>query len=111
MFNIKLCFFPETFSKNSKSPVLQLVENIRTDKGPRQKLIVSLGTKLLIPKEKRYEVACIVKDRLAGQQPLFKEDPELFAFADKIVKKIQTEGKWNSARKQVRGYNKGYKRK
>ena len=36
-----------------------------------------------IPKEKRYKAACIVKDRLAGQQPIFKEDPELFDFADK----------------------------
>ena len=82
-------FFRETFSKNSKSPVLQLVENIRTDKGPRQKLVVSLGTKLLIPKEKRYEVACIVKDRLAGQQPLFKEDRNYLTLRIKLLKKFK----------------------
>ena len=58
----KFLLFPEiqknyTTSKNSKSPVLQLVENIRTEKGPRQLLVVSLGTYLKIPKEKRREVA------------------------------------------------------
>ena len=50
-------FFREAKSKNSKSPVLQLVENIRTEKGPRQRLVVSLGTYLKIPKEKCREVA------------------------------------------------------
>ena len=94
-------FFREAISKNSKSPVLQLVENIRTDNGPRQRLIVSLGTYFKIPKEKRMEVARIVKERLAGQQSLFEYDSQSFAYADKIVKKIQTEGKWNAAREQV----------
>ncbi len=102
-------FFREKTSKNSKSPVLQLVENERTANGSKQKLIVSLGTKLSIPKEKRSDVARIVKDRLIGQQSLFKDEPELIDFADKIVKKIQAEGKWNSAREQVRGFNKDVK--
>jgi len=99
-------FFREKKSRNSK-PVLQLVENIRTEKGTRQKLIVSLGTKLPIPKEKRSPVARIVKERLTGEQSLLINDPELISFADKIVKKIQTEGKWNSARKQVCKINDG----
>jgi hypothetical protein len=60
-----------------------------------------LGTKLLIPKEKRSYVARIVKERLTGEQSLLINDPELIAFADKVVKRIQTEGKWRSARKQV----------
>jgi len=94
-------FFREAISKNSKSPVLQLVENIRTENGPRQRLIVSLGTYLKIPKEKRMEVARIVKERLSGQQSLFEYDSQAFAYAYKIVKKIQTEGKWNSAREQA----------
>ena len=68
-------------------PVLQLVENIRVKKGVRQKLIVSLGTGLRIPKDKRPEVARIVKDRLTGQQSLLGEDLQLTDFADRIVKK------------------------
>ncbi len=94
-------FFREKTSKNSKLPILQLVENIRTDKGPRQKLIVSLGTRIKITKENRSEVARIVKERLTGEQSLFAENPEFVGYADKIVKKIQTEGKWHSAREIV----------
>jgi transposase len=93
-------FFREKTSRNSK-PVLQLVQNVRTEKGARQKLIVSLGTKLHIPKENRSHVARIVKERLTGEQSILIKDPELIAFADKVVKRIQTEGKWRSARKQV----------
>jgi transposase len=104
-------FFREAISKNSKSPVLQLVENIRTEKGPRQRLIVSLGTYLKIPKEKRREVARIVKERLFGQQSLFEYDSQLIAYADKIVKKIQTEGKWDSVREQVCKFKKATKDK
>lgn len=104
-------FFREAKSKNSKSPVLQLVENIRTEKGPRQRLVVSLGTYLKIPKEKRREVARIVKERLLGQQSLFEYDSQLIAYADKIVKKIQTEGKWNSVREQVGKFKKAIKDK
>jgi transposase len=104
-------FFREAISKNSKSPVLQLVENIRTEKGPRQRLVVSLGTYLKIPKEKRREVARIVKERLFGQQSLFEYDSQLIAYADKIVKKIQTEGKWDSVREQVCKFKKATKDK
>jgi len=96
-----LMFFRETISKNSKSCVLQLVENIRTEKGPRQKIVVSLGTYLNIPKESRKEVARIVEERLIGQKNLFDYDPQLISYADKVVNKIQTEGKWNSSRKQA----------
>ena len=104
-------FFREAISKNSKSPVLQLVENIRTEKGPRQRLVVSLGTYLKIPKEKRREVARIVKERLFGQQSLFEYDSQLIAYADKIIKKIQTEGKWDSVREQVCKFKKAIKDK
>jgi|LGVF01.1.fsa_nt_gb hypothetical protein len=94
-------FFKETYSRSSKTPVLQLVENIRTDKGPRQRVVVSLGTYFKFPKSIRKDVARIVKDRLLGQLPLFPYDSKFIAYADRIVKKIQTEGKWNSAREQV----------
>ena len=38
-------FFKDTYSKNSKSPVLQLFESVRTERGPKPRLVVSLGTK------------------------------------------------------------------
>ena len=57
-------FFRENRSKNAKLPVLQLVENIRTARGPRVRIVVSLGTKFKIPKSDRSAVARIVKERL-----------------------------------------------
>ncbi len=99
-------YFIEKKTKKSKHPVLQLVENTRTPEGSRQKLIVSLGTLLKIPKKQRRDVARIVKERLTGEQNLFADKAELVSFADKIVKKIQTEGKWNSSREQVCKYKK-----
>lgn len=95
-------FFRDKYSRNSKKPVLQLMESVRTEKGSRQRLVVSLGTHFNIPKDIRPAVARIVNERLLGQISLFPEDPKLLvSYADKIVKKIQIEGKWNSARERT----------
>ena len=66
-------FFREKRSPNSKGFVLQLVENVRTEKGPRQRVIVSLGTKLDIPKADRRVVGSASFD-CAGQRVV---DPAL----------------------------------
>lgn len=94
-------FFKDTYSKNSKSPVLQLFESVRTERGPKPRLVVSLGTKFTIPKSYRKDVASVVKERLHGQLSLLASDPQLLRYADYVVKKIQTEGKWDSARQRV----------
>jgi len=103
-------FFVEKKSKNSITPVLQLVENAKTDKGSRQRLVVSLGTHFKIPKNKRSEVARIVKFRLLGQTSFIDYDPELMDYADQIIRKIQIEGKWNSERSQVIRFKEEQKR-
>ena len=41
----------------------------------------------------------------------YEYDSQLIAYADKIVKKIQTEGKWNSVREQVGKFKKAIKDK
>ena len=86
-------FFKETETDKGKTPVLQLIESVRTSKGPRQRIIVSLGTDIKIPKRLRKQVAHCVKEMLLGQLVIF-EDNQVSIYADKIVKKIQTEGKW-----------------
>ncbi len=90
-------FFREKTSKHSKLPILQLVENIHTHKGTRQRIVVSLGTYLHIPKQHRRTVARLVKERLLGQHSFIETEASLMVYVDKVVKKIQTEGKWNSA--------------
>jgi transposase len=94
-------FFREKRSKNSKTATLQLVDMIRTRKGPRQRVVVSLGSQFKLPKEHRQTVARLVHERLLGQESLLKCEASLLVYVDKVVKKIQTEGKWNSSRRAV----------
>jgi hypothetical protein len=89
-------YFKETKTDKSKKAVLQLIESERTSKGPRQKIIVSLGTDLKIPKKLRKQVAHCVKELLMGQLVLF-DNNQVALYADQIVKRIQTEGKWQKA--------------
>ena len=96
-------FLREKNSKNSKLPVLQLVENVRQGDKVSQRVIVSLGTHLSVSKEIRKQVSQAVKQRLLGQTSFF-DDPQVTAIADRIIKKIQTDGKWDSTRKQVQRF-------
>jgi transposase len=94
-------FFREKKSKTSKTSILQLVDTVRTVKGPRQRVVVSLGSQFKLPKQQRQSAAKLVQERLLGQQTMLETDASLLVYVDKVVKKIQTEGKWNSSRDVV----------
>jgi len=94
-------FFREKRSKNSKTSTLQLVDTTRTGKGPRQRVVLSLGSQFKLPKEHRHTVARLVQERLLGQQSMLEAEAPLLVYVDLVVKKIQTEGKWNSSRRVV----------
>jgi transposase len=66
---------------------LHLVESIRTKKGPRQRLVLNLGT-IDIPKEKHKELANCVAALLSDQKPLFCPDPVIEKHAQKAVRSI-----------------------
>jgi len=93
-------YFIEKYSPRSKNPVLQLVENKYIKGRRRQELIVSLGTNMQIDKSIRKHLARAIKQKLMGQIPLWIDD-EIKVIADNIIKKIQTDGKWDSVREQV----------
>ena len=93
-------YFREKYSPRSKNPILQLVENKYTNGNRKQELVVSLGTYMQIDKSIRKTLARTVKQKLLGQKPLWVDD-DIKAIADNIIKKIQTDGKWDSARNQV----------
>ncbi len=88
-------FFRETSSKQSKKSTLQLVKNNRVGDKIRQRIVVSLGTNFFIPRALRKQVAAAIDLQLQGQETLFLE-PDVRDYADRIVKRIQTEGRWNS---------------
>ncbi|MCX5810625.1 MAG: IS1634 family transposase [Proteobacteria bacterium] len=72
---------------NKQYEYLHLVENVRTDRGPRQRLILNLGT-LNIPEEQYKELANCIEGQIAGQRPLFSPDPAIERQAKKAVKRI-----------------------
>lgn len=65
-----------------------LVESVHTSKGPRQKVICSLGDLKPRPKDEWLKLARKVEARLSGQEPLFDEpDREAEAIARKVKEK------------------------
>jgi transposase len=58
-----------------------LVESIRTERGPRQRIIMFLGS-LDLPRTQWRALAAVLEERLGGQRALFPADPSLAALAD-----------------------------
>ncbi len=67
---------------------LHLVENIRTEKGPRQRLILNLGAVDVAPEQYK-ELANCIEALLTGQSQLFSTDPQVEKHARKAADKIQ----------------------
>ena len=67
----------------------RLVESIQTDKGPRQRIIMHLGT-LKLPKSDWKILAAILEQRILGQQQLFEGiDVAITEFADQLLRSFQ----------------------
>ncbi len=71
-----------------------LVESVHTPKGPRQKVICSLGDLKPRPKEEWLKLAREVESKLSGQEPLFDQpDQEVEAIVRKIKEEKAAGGK------------------
>lgn len=66
---------------------LHLVENVRTKKGPRQKLILNLG-RLDISAEQYKDLANRIEAILSGQQSMFRATADIEKLAYEAVEKI-----------------------
>jgi transposase len=76
-----------TTNRNTKTKyvVHRLVESYQTSKGPRQRIVLHLGT-LDIPKTQWRALAALLEARLAGQSSLLDEDyPELVTIANQAL--------------------------
>jgi len=78
---------------------LHLVENVRTEKGPRQRLVLNLGT-LDVPPDQYKELANCIEAMLTGQQQIFPADPEIEKHAQKALQKIRSRQKDNPLKHQ-----------
>jgi len=88
---LRVMYIKKVIKKNKGSSkqfgYLHLVENVRTDKGPRQRLILSLGS-IDIPEEKYKELANCIEGLITGQRPLLSIDPAIATCAQKAAKRI-----------------------
>jgi len=67
----------------------RLVESIQTDKGPRQRTIMHLGT-LSLPKSDWKILAAILEQRILGQQQLFEGiDADITGIADQLLRSFE----------------------
>jgi len=65
----------------------QLVESYRTEDGPRQRVLLELGSDYTLSKQDRRELAAILKERLCGQSSVFAEErPQLSLIADQAMR-------------------------
>jgi transposase len=62
----------------------QLVECHRTEKGPRQRLVMNLGT-LNLPRERWRELSGALEAGVTGQQVLFPPEPDIAALAKDLL--------------------------
>jgi len=77
-------------NRNSKKvyEYLHLVENVRTENGPRQRLILNLGA-IDIAQEKYKELANCIEAMLTGQQKMFSTDLNIEKLARKAADNIR----------------------
>jgi transposase len=81
-------YIRETLTKNPKTGALykvhRLVEAVRTEKGPRQRVVLHLGT-LSLSKIEQKKLAKILEARLLGQKSLFEDASHLVRIADEAM--------------------------
>lgn len=93
-----LMYIKKVYKKNKgsnrKYTYWHLVDCIRTEKGPRQKLVLNLG-KVDLPDELRPELTVSIEDLLAGRQGLIRSYPEVERlsqiYANRVVRKRQVD--------------------
>lgn len=60
------------------------MQAIQTEKGPRQRIILNLGT-VLLPKSEWKKLAYALEARLTGQASLLENEPEIERIAAKAI--------------------------
>jgi hypothetical protein len=65
-----------------------LVESIRTEKGPRQRVLLNLGVELPIPEEEWKELAHRIEEIIAKQMPLLPVPDHIEVLAQKYAGEV-----------------------
>jgi hypothetical protein len=66
----------------------KLVESVRTERGPRQRMLLNLGTDFTLPEEKWKDLANRIEEIITGQECLFVYSEEIETLARRYARKI-----------------------
>ena len=66
----------------------KLVESVRTERGPRQRMLLNLGTDFILPEEKWKDLANRIEDIITGQERLFAYPEEIETLACRYARKL-----------------------
>ncbi len=66
----------------------QLVESYRSDKGPRQRIVMTLG-ELDLDRSHWPKLAAAISDRLSGTESIFESDPTIARLTDLVMTKYK----------------------
>jgi transposase len=76
-------------TKNQKGyHTFKLVESIRTERGPRQRMLLNLGTDFTLPEKQWKDLANHIEEILIGQESLFSYPEEIETLANRYARKI-----------------------
>jgi transposase len=66
----------------------KLVESVRTERGPRQRMLLNLGTDFIVPEEKWKDLANRIEEIITGQERLFAYPQEIETLARRYARKL-----------------------
>jgi transposase len=64
-----------TDKNGKKYHTFKIIESVRTERGPRQRMLLNLGTDFGVPEEKWKDLANRIEEMVTGQRPLFSGRP------------------------------------
>ncbi len=78
-----------TDKKNNKEyHTFKLIESVRTERGPRQRMLLNLGTDFSVPEEKWKDLANRIEEIVTGQGPLFPRPGEIEGLAARYARNV-----------------------
>lgn len=66
----------------------KLVESVRTERGPRQRALLNLGSEFALPEEQWKDLANRIEEIVTGQSPLFIYSEEIENLANRYARQI-----------------------
>jgi len=81
----------------------KLIESVRTERGPRQRMLLNLGADFSLPEEQWKDLANRIEEILTGQEPLLPYPEEIETLAARYARKlIRYQGATQAAKRENR---------